>query len=68
MGSTGQGSGYKAGGTGPGDHGGAEPGAKMRRLRQKQLTHNHDIVPAVMVAEVEVVARGSVASDHQGRV
>lgn len=68
VGSQGQGSGYKAGGTGPGDHGGAEPRTKMRWLRQKQLTHNHDIVPAVMVAEVEVAARGSVALDHQGRV
>lgn len=36
--------------------------------QQKQLTHNHDVVPAVVVAEVEVAACGSVASGHQGCV
>lgn len=42
--------------------------ARVRRAQQKQLTHNHDVVPAVVMAEVEVAARGSVASGHQGRV
>lgn len=48
--------------------GGAEWRARARRAQQKQLTHNHDVVPAVVMAEVEVTARGSVASGHQGRV
>lgn len=30
-----------------------------------QLTHNHDVVPVVMVTEVEVAASGSVALGHQ---
>lgn len=33
--------------------------------QEKQLTHNHDVVPVVMVAEVEVAASGSVTSSHQ---
>lgn len=44
------------------------PGPEWDWTQRKQLTHNHDIVPAVVVAEREVAACGSVASDHQGHV
>lgn len=38
----------------------------MRRAQRKQLTHNHDVIPVVVMAEVEVTARRSVATGHQG--
>lgn len=47
---------------------GQSPGPEWDWTQRKQLTPNHDIVPAVVVAEVEVATRGSVASGHQGHV
>lgn len=47
---------------------GQSPGSEWDWTQRKQLTPNHDIVPAVVVAEVEVATRGSVASGHQGHV